>query len=112
LLAALDYWTDRSLQVVMAGEKEDLERAFGPVLRDVWMPNRVVAYQLTGDPVPETGLKAGKVALKGKPTVYVCEEGVCQRPVHTAKALTRQLKTLESPLKIEGSGVERKPGKR
>jgi len=112
LLAALDYWTDRSLQVVMAGDKEDLGRTFGSVLRDFWMPNRVLAYQLTGEPVPETGLKAGKVPLKGKPTVYVCEEGVCQRPVHTASALTRQLKSLESPLTIEGSGVERKRGKR
>ena len=113
LLSALDFYTDRSLQIVLAGNKAEIERVFLGDLRKRFVPNRVLAFAETGAVPSENGpaVLQGKGSVQGKPTAYVCEEGVCQRPVHSGKALLKQIRSLYSPLSVAGT-LERKPTSR
>jgi uncharacterized protein YyaL (SSP411 family) len=69
--------------------------ALAPLLDAVfrrYQPNRVVVGAATGTPdgagIP---LLAGRAAVEGRPTAYVCRDYVCQAPVTDPLALARQL---------------------
>jgi uncharacterized protein YyaL (SSP411 family) len=62
------------------------------VEREVWSEYRPYKVVASGGDVP---LLEGRLAVDGKPTVYVCENFVCQRPVTSAKDL-RELLCLEA----------------
>jgi uncharacterized protein YyaL (SSP411 family) len=57
-----------------------------------YLPNKVVAGGADGAPGGgEVPLLAGRSAVDGKPTAYVCRQYVCQAPVATPEALASQL---------------------
>jgi uncharacterized protein YyaL (SSP411 family) len=58
------------------------------VEREVWSEYRPFKVVASGGDVP---LLEGRLAVDGKPTVYVCENFVCQRPVTSAKDLRELL---------------------
>ncbi|HYE91949.1 MAG TPA: hypothetical protein VEA38_13050, partial [Terriglobales bacterium] len=60
-----------------------------------YLPNRVVAGGVAGDPAAQSlPLLEGREAIGGKPTAYVCRNYACDLPVTDRAALRRQLENL------------------
>jgi len=80
-LSALEFYLGGSKEIVIVGEKEnELARAAGLA----YIPNAIVVQSENheGDALP---LLEGRQMIEGKPTAYVCENFVCQRPVTTVE---------------------------
>ena len=76
------------VQVVLAGDDGRLARA----VERVSLPNRVLT-RLAADEAPPPGHPAaGKRAIKGRPTAYVCRGPVCSAPVTDPDALEALLR--------------------
>jgi uncharacterized protein YyaL (SSP411 family) len=89
-LSALDLYVGPSREVAIVGEPgEETER----LIREVhgrFLPNVVLAV---GPPEGDdaVGLLAGRSAVDGRATAYVCERFICQMPVNEPEALAVQL---------------------
>jgi hypothetical protein len=107
-LIALDFFTDAAREIGIvwpqgqgpeSGPAGEGARALVAVLRDTFLPNKVVAAAATG-PGLETLSKlapfmAGRVALGGKATGYVCERGRCELPTADPARFAELLKTVK-----------------
>jgi uncharacterized protein YyaL (SSP411 family) len=88
MLIALDFYLGPVRELALVGEpgSEDLKR----VLRAIhgkFRPNKVVAFAAAGAAPPAVlPLLAGKEAVGGKVTLYVCEDFACRAPLVGAEA--------------------------
>jgi uncharacterized protein YyaL (SSP411 family) len=86
-LSSLEFHISSVREVVVIGDEgNELERE----VRRRYLPDAIVAR------AGESGersipLLEGRIAVDGKPTAYVCENFVCQRPVTTAEELGKML---------------------
>ncbi len=68
------------------------------VLQKTFAPAKVVAAAAEGPDLDELAATvpfvAGKVAMDGRPTAYVCEQGRCERPTTDPEVFARQLTAL------------------
>jgi uncharacterized protein len=92
LLAAMDFELGRPLELaIIAGvDHGDLE-PFRAVLRDRFLPNRVLAAATDGADAIGIPLLAGRTARGGASTAYLCQGFVCQAPTTDPQELARQL---------------------
>jgi hypothetical protein len=89
----------REIAIVGAPRGADTAKLLD-VVRGKFLPNKVVALvdpdaadaDLAREKIP---LLAGKTALSGKATAYVCEGFVCKQPVGEAAALEAILEGLQ-----------------
>jgi len=95
MLAALDFYLDKPREIVLVGDKKDPHTVeLLKAIHSVYLPN--MTLQLVS---PENSLEqispllAGKKAIAGKPTVYVCHNFTCSRPVANWDELKRLLDT-------------------
>jgi uncharacterized protein YyaL (SSP411 family) len=91
MLIALDFHLGPVQQIAIVGGAQagDTQRAIA-VIRKKFNPNRVIAFHdpVTGTPPAElASLFAGKEAVGGAVTVYVCENFACQAPLVGAEAV-------------------------
>ncbi|NOT46457.1 MAG: thioredoxin domain-containing protein, partial [Acidobacteria bacterium] len=86
-LATIEFYVSQVMEVVILGEPgNELERE----LWSDYQPAKVVATSSA----PVDGalpLLNGRTTLEGKPTAYVCENFVCQRPVTNAEELRQMI---------------------
>ncbi|MFQ5719718.1 MAG: thioredoxin domain-containing protein [Acidobacteriota bacterium] len=107
MLLALDFRLDRAVEVVIIrpASGDDGAALLDP-LRRTFLPNRVVAVVREGDQQERNSravpLLAGKVAIDGQTTAYVCEKGVCQLPTRDPQVFIKQIGRVV-PLDAEGS---------
>ncbi|MCY3752627.1 MAG: thioredoxin domain-containing protein [Alphaproteobacteria bacterium] len=66
-----------AVQVVLAGDDGQLRRA----VERVSLPSRVLALIGAAETLPDGHPAAGKTAVEGRPTAYVCRGPVCSLPV-------------------------------
>ncbi len=98
LLSAMSASDLPPTEIVFAGPRE--HASFDEMLKVLhtdYRPNKVILWnenETTGDLLP---LATGKVAEKGEPTVYLCQNTTCHAPVQTGTALN---KLLERPQEI------------
>ena len=88
LLSALDFHLGRAKEIAVVGDPQSQQTK--KLLRNIfqrYLPNKVVACGLNGD----LFLLEGRSQVDGAPTVYVCENYVCQAPVTTAEELAAAL---------------------
>jgi uncharacterized protein YyaL (SSP411 family) len=93
-LCALDYYLSETKEITIVGDREapDTQALVSEVYRS-FLPNRVLVggngidASLAGLPLME-----GRDMVDGRATAYVCQNYVCQLPVHDAPALASQLK--------------------
>jgi hypothetical protein len=89
-LSAMEFYLDKIMEIVIIGEKgNDLERE----VYAEFLPGKVVV--LSNEPGKDADLiplLAERDMIDGKPTAYVCEHFVCQRPVTTVEELGKQIK--------------------
>jgi len=97
LLCGLDYWTDRSAEVVLVSPKGGSDDALMAVLREEFLPNRVVVRVKDGAATSVVSAR-GKRAIEGAATAYVCELGSCQRPTTDPGVFRGQLRAMRQPL--------------
>jgi uncharacterized protein YyaL (SSP411 family) len=89
LLVALDFHLGRFVELAVIGQPADPDTGrFLDVLRQRFLPNRLVAVAPGGGAIP---LLADRRALNGKATAYLCEGFVCQAPTTDPNELARQL---------------------
>jgi uncharacterized protein YyaL (SSP411 family) len=75
LLMAVDFATDASREIVVAGTAEDkARRAFVDEIHRIFLPNKVL--EAGGN----TPLAQGKGPIHGKAAVYLCEAHACRKP--------------------------------
>ena len=88
-LSALEFYLAPTREIVSIGQRSnDLERE----IRSRYLPDSMLIP--SADPtkdVSELPVLENKGMIGGKPTVYVCENFVCQRPVTSVKELRLQL---------------------
>ncbi|MBI3541101.1 MAG: thioredoxin domain-containing protein [Deltaproteobacteria bacterium] len=83
LLMALDFATDSSKEIVLAGSLTDPQVI--EILKKIhqkFLPNKVIAVSDPQKSVNIIPLVKDKKNLKNLPTLYVCEGHTCQKPVH------------------------------
>jgi uncharacterized protein YyaL (SSP411 family) len=93
MLIALDFYLGPVQQIAIVGPAgaDDTRRAIAAVHR-AFRPNRVIAFHdpATGAPPKELeAMFAGKEAVGGAVTVYVCENFACQAPLVGPEAVER-----------------------
>src|SRR6185436_12707226 len=96
-LCALDFHVGPRVEVALVrpggngeGMRPLVEQTFAR-----YLPNRVVAGGVAGDPgAASLPLLAGRDAIDGKPTAYVCRNYTCDLPVTDRDGLRRQLDQL------------------
>jgi uncharacterized protein YyaL (SSP411 family) len=111
LLAALDFATDRSKEIVIVSPRPGVEpEALLAALARSFVPNRVLAVVSEGDAqrelAPLVPLVAGRIAREGLPTAYVCERQVCAFPTADPEVFAGQLAPaapLPEPLESAGT---------
>jgi uncharacterized protein YyaL (SSP411 family) len=97
LLLAVDFWLDRpkEIGIVTPGSREQAG-PFLAVLRDTFLPNRVVVVAVRGESLAAQARLVpwleDKVALGGRATAYVCERGVCGLPTTDASVFAREIR--------------------
>ncbi len=101
MMLALGFYLDapKEIVIVTAAERREAE-PFLAVLRRTYLPNRVLAVVAEGSDL--TALSAaiplvkGKVARQGKPTAYICQQGVCKLPTTDAAVFAEQLQVVNT----------------
>ncbi len=90
LLCALDFATDRTREIVLAGEpgREDFERLRGAVFASPRV-NRVLAHAASG--VPELAALLEGRDGRGPARAWVCENFACRAPISDPAGLTAAL---------------------
>jgi uncharacterized protein len=92
LLAALDFELGRTVELAVIGKLDDPTTArFLAVIRDRFLPNRLVAVAPPDGDGRGMPLLADRPAVEGKTTGYLCEGFVCQAPTTDPAELARQL---------------------
>jgi hypothetical protein len=91
-LTALDFALSPVQELAILGvQGDERTQALIAASRAAYLPRLVVAVSVYP---PETGspaLLADRPLLDGKPTAYLCQRFVCQKPVHTPQELQSQL---------------------
>jgi uncharacterized protein len=83
MLAALDFYLQKPKEVVLVGDKKDPETAeLVTKIHSLYLPNMTLQLASPDDSLEKiSSLLAGKKQFAGKPTVYVCHNFTCSRPV-------------------------------
>ena len=90
VLSTLEFHLNSAKEIVILGEKgNELES-------EIWsdyLPNKVVVLAENADNAETIPLLENRKAIDGKPTAYVCENFVCQKPVTNKEDLREQIKS-------------------
>ncbi|MCH8312167.1 MAG: thioredoxin domain-containing protein [Nitrospinae bacterium] len=97
-LSALDSWSSSPTEVIFTGSKDETRfKEMQAAVQEDYRPNKILLWSENETTQNELPLTQGKSAIKGEPTVYLCQQQTCQPPVHSGKALTN---ILERPQEI------------
>jgi len=95
MLCAVEFHLNSPAQVVIASKNMGEAQAFAAEISRHFLPNKVVVFSQSGvteDELPGLiPLIKDKVAIQGKPTVYICENYTCKAPITDLEDLKRVL---------------------
>lgn len=94
MLCALDFYLSEPKEIAMVGKLDSHEvRSFVEEIYSRYIPNKVVAASEPGDDAAaaEIQLLAGRSAIEGKATAYVCRNYTCLEPGTTVEAFAARL---------------------
>ena len=83
MLGAMDFYLEKPKEIVVVGKKEDpATRDLFAKIHSLYLPNMTLQLANPNDPLDKiSSLLAGKKPVDSKPTVYVCHNFTCSRPV-------------------------------
>ncbi len=102
LLAALDFrlGTPKEIVLIAARSRDEL-KPFRLALARTYLPNRIVIEAIAGSDLTEIAalapIAAGKTAIDGGATAYVCESGSCDLPARDVATFERQIRNPGPP---------------
>jgi uncharacterized protein YyaL (SSP411 family) len=97
LLAAIDFYLARPVELAVIGDPADPQaRRFLDLVRERYLPNRLVAVARPGGQLYPMPLLSDRVAIGGTATAYLCEGFVCQAPTTDPSELARQLQSFSA----------------
>jgi uncharacterized protein YyaL (SSP411 family) len=97
-LSALDAYLSSPAEVIFTGPKDPPAfKEMQAAVQADYRPNKILLWSENEQTQNELPLTKGKTAVKGEPTVYLCQQQTCHPPVHSGKALTN---ILERPQEI------------
>jgi hypothetical protein len=111
LLGAVEFSLDRPPAIVVVAPRPGDDRAARLVraARRAYLPNRALIATIAGTRAADDEVLltiiAGKEALGGTATAYVCEQRVCALPTTDPAVLTRQLAKVHPLPGVEGGAV-------
>ncbi|HIA03040.1 MAG TPA: thioredoxin domain-containing protein, partial [Myxococcales bacterium] len=96
MLSALDHYHQTTRQVIIVRASGDSNTAaLMKVLRNQYLPNRMIAITMDGESVASLAKTIPyvdkKKAMSGRTTAYVCERGICQKPTSDPVEFGQQL---------------------
>ncbi len=95
LLSALDFMLASPVEIILAGPRDDPDfKAMVEAAQADYRPNKSLMWNGGEECVKWLPALAGRTAIMGKPTAYICQKGTCHPPVHSAEAITN---ILENP---------------
>jgi len=112
-LAVLDFLTEGPVELaLMASESPEEFRALREAVAQYYLPNRVVATGLPGQP-SSLPLLNDRSAISGKATLYVCRNYSCRQPITDPRlvkdALAKELATTpgshDEPKLLQGAAL-------
>ncbi len=108
MLVALDFRMGAAKEIIIVTPKSrDQAEPFLSELRRTYLPNRVLVVASEGRDLEAQAelipLVEGKVARRGRPTAYVCEQGLCKLPTTNVDAFARQLARPVTPAARNGA---------
>ncbi len=88
LLSAMDFMESSPVEIVLSGLEDDKEfqKMLETVYRD-YRPNQLAVVYQGEETIKWIPWAKGRGPVSNRPTAYVCKEGTCHPPVHTAHAL-------------------------
>jgi len=99
MLSALDFRLDTPLEIVVVSPPGGGATPLETVLRRAFVPNRIYAAATEGPELEERArlipLLAGKRALRGAATAYVCRQRTCDLPTSDPTVFSAQLARTE-----------------
>lgn len=85
MLCALEFYLSNPLQIVVTAETQDAAQPFFALLGRHFLPNSVSVFtapdELEGALSNLIPLVKHKEPMKGRPTVYICEQYTCKAPI-------------------------------
>jgi uncharacterized protein YyaL (SSP411 family) len=92
ILNALDFRLTAVDLVVVAPSPPDAAELLGTIRRH-WRPANILSIHTGRVDLPATHPAAGKTAIEGSPTVYICRGETCSLPITDPRALDLALRT-------------------
>ncbi len=102
MLLAVDYYLDAPKEIVIVTQPNQKDKAqpFLSALRKTFVPNRILIVTSEGRELITHSRRVpwvrGKTTIKGKPSAYVCEKGLCKLPTSDPQEFVRQIKQVKS----------------
>ncbi len=93
-LTALNFLRGPHMEIAVAGfPGHTTTRALLHAVRRPFLPNKVLAFTIDGEPGRRNPVAflAGKVPIAGKPTVYICRDSTCKRPLTDPREVRQAL---------------------
>jgi uncharacterized protein len=109
-LSDLDLFFSGGIEIAVLGAREgEQTRSLLNVISRKWLPDKVLAGLDPTDvsAVSDLGVFEGRKMISGKPTVYVCRQSTCSKPVTDPSLLAHQLG--ETGLKGPTEGDRKQP---
>jgi uncharacterized protein len=91
MLLAVDYHDEGGKEVLVVLPEGDDGAALSRVVREGFVPNRVLVLERDDAIEEQVPWARGKIAKQGRATAYVCERGACELPTTDPEVLARQL---------------------
>ncbi|HLZ35228.1 MAG TPA: aldo/keto reductase, partial [Nitrospira sp.] len=101
-LALLDFLTEGPIELALIGRRDDPGlAAMQQAIREIYLPNRIIAATDTIDGSSTHPLLVGKGTVNGRAALYVCRNFACQQPMTDPLVAAQALRTVSS----RGSGA-------
>ncbi len=92
-LAVVDLLMEGPVELGFVGTGGDEYASHWKTLYDTYLPNRIIARTSATDGSASHPLLAGRPAVEGKPTLYICRNFSCQQPITDPQEAVRALKS-------------------
>lgn len=102
MLLAFDFYLDKPKEIIIVtpeGKKPASENLMTE-FRKAFLPNRILTVLEEGEELQRHAglmpLVNAKRTLKGQPTAYVCEKGICELPTSDPPTFLKQIRVIEN----------------